>query len=340
MEQTLRVCIYGATGYTASELLRKLLEHPYVRITDLVSSSNYDKKLSEVFPSFINTPLENRYLVKEPQEDFDLAFLCLPHEISLELVPELRKKGKKVIDLSGAYRIKNKEAYKEFYGFEHRFEKFLEESVYGLTEVFRDEIKYAELVANPGCYPTATLLALYPLLKNKIELENVIVHALSGISGAGRKPKQHFHFPEMTENFFNYSVEKHRHTPEMEDVIKRVYGKEVKVRFTPTVVPVSRGMISTVYVKTEKVNLRELFLETYKNEPFVRVIDELPKTKYVLGTNMCLIYPFYDERTKIAVIISVIDNLGKGASLQAIQNMNVMLGFEETTGLKEVPLFP
>ncbi len=340
MEQTLRAVIYGATGYTGIELIKALLNHPYIEISELISSSSAGKKAGEVLPFLSPYYISEKYLVSEPQEDFDIAFLCLPHEVSYELVPELLNKGKKVVDLSGAYRIKDPSLYPEFYGFEHRNEEELSRAVYGLPEIFREEIKKAELVANPGCYPTATLLGIYPFLKAGLEVEDVVVHALSGVSGAGRKTRQHFHFPEMTENFFTYSVEKHRHTPEMEDVIKRVSGKEVRVRFTPTVVPASRGMISAVYLRSEKVNVKELFLDTYGEEIFIRVSDTPPHTKWVLGTNNCFIYPFYDERTDRYVVISVIDNLGKGASLQAIQNANLMLGLEEDTGFLQTPSFP
>ena len=339
MEQTLRVSVFGATGYTGLELLRILSSHPKVRITDLISSSTAGKRLGEIFPFFEGSDLGNKTLVSEPEEDFDTAFLCLPHEASMELVPELVSEDKKVIDLSGAYRIRDPKAYVEFYGFEHSHPELLQKAVYGLPELFRDNIKGADLVANPGCYPTATLIALYPLLKYT-KVDNVVVHALSGVSGAGRKTRQHFHYPEMEENFFAYSVEKHRHTPEMEDALNRLLGVDIKLRFTPVVVPASRGMLVTVYADTEERNLMELYRETYSSEPFVSVIDRPPMTKWVLGTNNCLLYPTYDPRTSKAVIISAIDNLGKGASGQAVQNMNLMWGFEETLGLFRQPLFP
>ena len=340
MEQTLKAVVYGATGYTGIELIKSLLNHPYIEISELISSSNAGKKVGEVIPLLSPYYISENYFVSEPQEDFDLAFLCLPHDVSYELVPKLLDLGKKVIDLSGAYRIKEPSLYPEFYGFQHSNTEELDKAVYGLPEIFRKDIKDAELIANPGCYPTATLLALYPFLKEQMPLNDIVVHALSGVSGAGRKTKQQFHFPEMTENFFTYSVEKHRHTPEMEDVIRRVSGKEVKIRFTPTVVPTSRGMISTVYLKSERVNIKELFLDTYGEEIFVKIIDSPPHTKWVIGTNNCFIYPFYDERTDRYVIISVLDNLGKGASLQAVQNANIMLGFEEDTGFLQTPSFP
>jgi len=340
VEQTLKVALYGVTGYTGAELLRNLIRHPGVRITSLVSSSAVGRTLGEVLPSLSSSSLSSKRLVPEPEEEFDLAFLCLPHEVSLSAVPPLLAGGKKVIDLSGAYRIKDPEVYPSFYGFSHGEPDLLKKAVYGLPEIFREKIRTADLVANPGCYPTATLLALYPLLREGVELESVVIHALSGVSGAGRQTKQHFHFPEMAENCFPYALDKHRHTPEIEDVIERVSGVRPKVRFTPVVVPLVRGMLVTVYVRTRKRDLRELYTRTYANEPFVRIADNPPMTKWVLGTNLCLLYPCYDDRTAMAVIVSVIDNLGKGASLQAIQNMNLMFGFEETLSLPKEGLFP
>ena len=339
MEQALRVCVFGATGYTGAELLRILSSHPKVRISDLISGSTAGKRLEEVLPSFSGTDLGERVLSPEPSEDFDLAFLCLPHEASMELVPQLLSQGKKVVDLSGAYRIRDPEAYEEFYGFKHSHPELLKEAVYGLPELFRKDIPGADLIANPGCYPTATLIALYPLLRHA-KVGSVIVHALSGVSGAGRRTRQHFHYPEMEENFFAYSVEKHRHTPEMEDALGRLLGLEVRIRFTPVVVPASRGMLVTVYAETEELNVDELYREAYLGEPFIRVIDRPPMTRWVLGTNLCLVYPTYDARTSKAVVISAIDNLGKGASGQAVQNMNLICGFGEDLGLPRTPLFP
>ncbi len=340
MEQEVKVCLYGATGYTGTELLRILLNHPRVKVVSLISQSYANRKLGEVFPFFEKTCLGNKYLSEEPHEDFDLAFLCLPHEASLELVPQLLSQGKKVIDLSGAYRIKDPKCYLEYYGFEHKYPHLLQEASYGLPEIFCEDIKKARLVANPGCYPTATLLALYPLLKEGIEFDSVIVDALSGVSGAGRKTAQRFHYPEMEGNAFAYSVEKHRHTPEMEDVIKRISRKEIKVRFTPQVVPLVRGMMSKVYIKVERLNYRELYREVYKEEPFVVVMDEPPHVKYAVGTNRCFIFCYYDDKNSTLEIISVIDNLGKGASSQAVQNFNLLMGFEEILGLKNAVLFP
>ncbi|MFN3813054.1 MAG: N-acetyl-gamma-glutamyl-phosphate reductase [Aquificaceae bacterium] len=340
MEQTLRVCIYGATGYTGIELLRILLNHPYVRVVSLTSQTYKGKYISELFPYFSDSYVSNMLLVEEPNEEFDLAFLCLPHDASLELVPNLLEMGKKVIDLSGAYRIRNASLYPEFYGFEHKYPYILERAVYGLPEVFRDSIKSADIVSNPGCYPTAALLSIYPLLKAKVDFEKVVIDAISGVSGAGRKTAQSFHYPEMEQNTFAYSISKHRHTPEIENVIERVSGRDVSVRFTPKVVPMSRGMLSTTYLYMERLDLLELFTETYREEKYVKTVSHPPMTKYVLGTNLCLIFPYYDERTGIALIVSAMDNLGKGASGQAVQNMNLMIGMEETVGIEKIALFP
>ena len=335
---TKKVGILGATGYTGLELIKILLNHPNMEISYLGSISNKGKKVSEVFPFLEKYPVGK--LQFEDYEnippDAELLFLALPHEVSMELVPQLLEKGYKVVDLSGAYRFKNLQDYKTFYGFEHKYPPTLEIAVYGLPEIYREKIKKASLVANPGCYPTATLLALYPLLakaKDLIADETIIVHALSGVSGAGRGLKQHFHFPEMTNNMFTYKVVNHRHIPEMEFVANSLTNKGLKIRFTPTVVPIDRGMISTVYIKMKKTDLRELYKEVYQKEFFIQILNQPPKSKEVANTNFCFIYPAYDERTSTAVIVSAIDNLVKGASGQAVQNANLMLGLEETAGL-------
>ncbi len=335
---TKKVGILGATGYTGLELIRLLLNHRGFEIAYLGSVSSAGKKVKEVFP-FLEG-FEVGELTFEDYENIppevELLFLALPHEVSMEKAPQLLEKGYKVIDLSGAYRFKNLEDFKIFYGFEHKYPSLLEEAVYGLPEAFREKIKTARLVANPGCYPTATLLALYPLLKNPdlIEEETVVVNGLSGVSGAGRGLKQQFHFPEMVNNMFAYKVIGHRHTPEMEFVANRISRRGLKVRFTPAVVPIDRGMLSVVQVKTKKTDLVELYNETYKDERFVKVVSHPPKSKEVANTNLCFVYPAYDDRTNTAVIVSAIDNLVKGASGQALQNANLMAGFDEGEGLE------
>jgi len=335
-----KVGILGATGYTGLELIKILHRHPQMEIGFLGSVSSAGKKVKEVFP-FLEGFEIGEYTFgnyEEIPQDVELLFLALPHEVSMEQVPLLLSKGFKVVDLSGAYRFKSLGDYKTFYGFEHKHPETLEVAVYGLPEIFREHIKNASVVANPGCYPTATMLALYPLLtggRDYIKDDTVVVHALSGVSGAGRSPKQHFHFPEMTNNMFPYKVLKHRHIPEMEYIARTLSGMDIKVRFTPTVVPIDRGMISTVYVKSEKFEVFDLYREVYKDEPFVRVVEQPPHSKWVANTNYCYVYPVYDERTDTVVVISAIDNLVKGASGQAVQNANLMLGLDERLGLED-----
>ncbi len=335
----MKVAIAGASGYTGLELLRVLQLYKDIEVNQITSRQFKGKKLKEVFPFFSSYVSE---LVFEEELDLDKSdffFLCLPHEPSVELVKDIYKKGKKVIDLSAAYRIKEIKAYDNYYGFSHKYPDILEKAVYGLPEIYRDSIKNSSVVANPGCYPTATLLGLYPLLKESlIEEDTVVVNALSGISGAGRKLKEQFHYPEAFGNAYAYSPTGHRHIPEMEDVSRNITGKNIKIRFTPHILPVSRGMISTVTLKTSlsRDQLRELYHLEYRYEPFIRFVKKPPEIKQVVGSNYCDIFVEKDERTGMAIIISAIDNLGKGASLQAVQNFNIMTGREETEKLLEL----
>ncbi len=340
----MKVAIAGASGYTGVELLKVLQQYEDVEINQITSRTYQGKTLKEVFPFFI----KSRYGNLKFQENFelqksDIYFLCLPHEPSIEFVYQLYKLGKKVIDLSAAYRIKDLSAYPEYYGFEHSHSDVLEKAVYGLPEIFREDIRSAQIVANPGCYPTATLLGLYPVVNERLNTEDtVIVNAMSGISGAGRKLKEDFHYPEAFGNSYSYSPKNHRHIPEMENILKITSNQNIKVRFTPHILPVARGMISTISVRTDlnENQLKELYLNYYQNEPFIRLTDSPSKIKNVAGTNFCDIFVSKDERTGFAIIISVIDNLGKGASLQAVQNFNLMTGRNETENLINFPVWP
>jgi len=331
----MKLVIAGASGYTGIELLRYLLpykssEADVVQIT----SRQYDgKKLSEVFPHFKGSKFENLVFSSDVDLDIgDIYFLCLPHEPSVELVKKLFDRGKYIIDLSAAYRISRAEDYIKFYKFNHNYPELLNVATYGLPEIFRERIKTSKIIANPGCYPTASILALYPSLKEDIiSDENIVINALSGISGAGRKLNEKFHYPEAFGNSYPYSVINHRHIPEMEDVIYRFSNKKVKIRFTPHILPVTRGMISTVTFRTDlnKKMLMELYQSYYQNELFIRLRNQPPEIKWVNGTNYCDIFVEKDDRTGMAIVISSIDNLGKGASSQAIQNFNIIAGFEE-----------
>jgi len=338
----LKISIVGASGYTGVELIRILSFHKKVGINQIVSRQFAGKKLRSVFPHLSKSRYEDMIFDDDIDPvSSDLYFLCLPHEPSVELVRQLSEKGKKVVDLSGSYRIKDRSAYPEYYGFEHKYPDTLEKAVYGLPEIFREKIKKADIVANPGCYPTATLIAVFPAVKEEVITDNrIVVNALSGISGAGRGLKQQFHYPEAFGNSYAYNPVKHRHIPEMEDVIRIVSGKKIKVRFTPHIIPVSRGMISTVVFETDlkKDQLIELYRLEYRYEPFVRIVSRPPQIKDVVGSNFCDIYVDLDERTGHAVVISAIDNLGKGASSQAVQNMNILLGFGEEECLKDISL--
>ena len=335
----MQVAIAGASGYTGLELLRILQLFKDVEINQITSRQYKGKALKEVFPFFHSYVKD---LTFEEELDIDKSeffFLCLPHEPSVELVKKIADKGKKVIDLSAAYRIKNVSAYPEFYRFEHSYPDLVEKAVYGLPEIFREDIEKAQVVANPGCYPTATLLGLYPIVKEGLfKGDTVVVNALSGISGAGRKLKEQFHYPEAFGDSYAYSPTGHRHIPEMENVIKQFSEKDLKVRFTPHILPVSRGMISTITVETDltKKQLKELYHLEYRYEPFINLVDTPPHIKHVAGSNFCNIYVDKDEKTGLAVIISAIDNLGKGASSQAVQNFNIMTGKEETYNLLDI----
>ncbi len=344
----MKVGIIGASGYTGAELIRGLSLYQEVEINQIVSRNFAGKKLKDVFPNLSDSRYQDLTFEEEADLDSsDFYFLALPHQPSVELVKLLYEKGKKVVDLSAAYRIKNPSAYPHYYGFEHKYLEILSNAVYGLPEIYREEIEKASIVANPGCYPTATLLALFPAVKEGIiQSDSITVNALSGISGAGRGLKQHFHYPEAYGNAYPYNPIKHRHIPEMEDVINRISDKKLLIRFTPHIIPVSRGMISTVVFKTDmkKEQLEELYRLEYRYEPFIRILNSPPAIKDVVGSNYCKIYVDYDERTGDAVIISAIDNLGKGASLQALQNFNIMTGMLEDKYLKDIShisiLFP
>lgn len=333
MEQEIKVGIAGFTGYTGLELLRILSKHPHVKITSLSSSTHHGKYLSEIF-DFL--PIKDVKITKEI-EDVDVVFLALPHEASLEYVPYYAKKGFKIIDLSGAFRLKDKEAFKKYYNLEynetHTF--ILGEVAYGLPELFKDKIKNAKIISNPGCYPTASILGAYPVVKGLNYKGVIYIDAISGVSGAGKKLKDDFHYPYMEQNAFYYNIGKHRHTPE----IKEYLG--IEVSFSPMVIPASRGMIANIkFFDIEEHDFYTLYQGFYKDKPFIKMVNTPPHTKWTIGTNMCYIYIHYHKSLKTLEVISAIDNLGKGASSQAVQNMNIMFGLDETISLDKIPILP
>ena len=343
-----RVAIVGAGGYTGVELLRLLCLHPHVELTCLTSLEEVGAPVSGVFPS-----LPKRIALKLETLDLDrviaasdIVFTALPHKAAMAVVPPLLAAGKKVIDLSADFRLRDVGVYEQWYQ-RHTCPELIPEAVYGLPELYRERIRGARLIANPGCYPTSAILALAPLLRNGlIDLETVIIDSKSGATGAGRAVRLGSLFCEVNEGFKAYGVGSHRHTPEIEQVLGDLAGSAVTVSFTPHLLPISRGILSTSYAKLRKpvggAELSELFQEFYRGEPFVRVCPagELPNVAMVKGSNYCDLGVVSDPRTGRAIVVSAIDNLVKGASGQAIQNMNIMAGFEEGLGLQVVPLFP
>jgi len=347
----IKVGIAGATGYTGIELIRILLDHPEAKITKLAAKMDgKPQKISNIFPSLkgridlVCTDLDISDMAKES----DLIFLALPHKVSLKFVPQFIKLGKKVIDLSADFRFDDLKLYEEWYApHTEESKKLNSQAVYGLPELYKEKIKKANLIANPGCYPTSVILGVAPLLKDKLaKTENIIADSLSAASGAGRAPSMSAHYPECNENVKAYSIATHRHTPEMEQELSKLAKKEIKISFTPHLLPMNRGILSTIYLnlvkKTEEEEIIKLYQNFYKNEPFVRVLEKgiFPETRNVRNSNYCDIGIKIDERTNRAIIVSAIDNLVKGASGQAIQNMNIMYGFKETLGLESPGITP
>jgi N-acetyl-gamma-glutamyl-phosphate reductase len=344
----LKVAIVGASGYTGVELIRLLSNHPEVEITAVTSEQSAGKDISSIFPSLINIfdktleHLDADLIAKKA----DLIFTALPHQKAMDVVPHFLKAGKKVIDLSADFRIKDASTYGAWYE-EHKAPELLKEAAYGLPELHREEIKKARLIANPGCYPTSAILALAPLLKNGlIAPETIVIDSKSGVSGAGRSATQDTHFPEANEGFKAYKVAEHRHTPEIEQELGLLANSPVIVTANPHLLPVNRGILSTVYASVKK-DVDEDFIiglynKFYGKERFVRVYHKgsFPNISNVRGSNFCDIGIRLDNRTGRVVIISAIDNLVKGASGQAVQNMNIMYGFAEDMALKGLPFFP
>ncbi|OGX68232.1 MAG: N-acetyl-gamma-glutamyl-phosphate reductase [Paenibacillus sp. RIFOXYA1_FULL_44_5] len=348
MERKLRVAIVGSTGYGGVELIRLLSNHPYVQITSVISSSNAGTPITDGYPHLQNIVTE--YLDPVDPElikgKADVAFTATPHGVSAELSPRFLEAGIKVIDLSGDFRLPA-ELYEKWYKRKAAEPEFLQKAFYGLADVYGSEAQGADFISNPGCYPTAASLGLIPALHaDVIDRSSIIIDAKSGVSGAGRGLAQNVHFAEMNENFLAYKVNKHQHTPEIEMILERAAGEPVTVTFTPHLLPITRGILCTSYASLKESYTEEELLDLYRNyyldRPFVRIREKgkWPATKEVWGSNYCDIGLSVDERTGRLTIISVIDNLVKGAAGQAIQNLNLMMGWEETTGLQFVPVYP
>jgi N-acetyl-gamma-glutamyl-phosphate reductase len=345
----LNVAIVGASGYTGLELIRILHCHPEVAVTCLTSEQSAGRKISDIFPTLrgrCELTLENLEPVRVAGKA-DLIFTALPHKAAMEVVPTFLKLGRHVIDLSADYRLSDPGVYGAWYE-PHLNPANLKKAVYGLPEIRRAKIKGARLVANPGCYPTSIILALAPLLKKGlINTGDIIADSASGVTGAGRAAKVDSLYCEVNEGFRAYGVGGvHRHTPEIEQELSLLAGEKLMVTFSPHLVPMDRGILSTVYATprtaatTEK--LLTLYQDFYRGEPFVRILPQgcLPSTAFVRGSNFCDIAPLVDQRTGRIIIVSAIDNLVKGASGQAVQNMNIVCGFPENMGLEGLGLFP
>lgn len=338
----LRIAVAGATGYAGGELLRILAAHPEAEIVRLTSETYAGQNLADVMPAFRDV-LDAELTALDLDtvgEGVDLIFTALPHRTAMNAVPKILASGKRIVDFSADYRLKDPEVYEAWYGTRHTDPGNLDGAVYGLPELHRDEIREARLVANPGCYPTGAILALAPLLQGGlIEPGSIVVDAKSGVSGAGRRAELEYSFCEVNESVRAYSIARHRHTPEIEQELSQAAGSAVTLNFTPHLIPMSRGILSTCYARTKDgvsaPDLRASFEKAYGDEPFVRLLPEgeVPSTGQVWGSNFVDLGFVPDERTGRVIVVAALDNLTKGAAGAAVQNMNLMAGFPETTAL-------
>ncbi len=343
-----KAAIINVTGYSGIELARILHRHPDVELTQVTGRSAVGQKLGEAFPHLADIDME---IEPEVTESVDVVFSALPQTASAEALVPLVEQGVRSIDISADFRLKDASEYEEWYGVAHVRPQLLEDSVYGLPELNRSDVRSATLVANPGCYPTGAILALAPAIREGLIHEDIIVDAKSGVSGAGRGLSLTTHFSEVNENVSAYSVGGHRHMPEITQELRRFGGGfQPRLTFLPHLIPMTRGILNSCYANlkdgaiaagSEGVKeLRALYESFYRDEPFVQVVGSSPMTKHTLGNNNCVLFPTVDLRTNRLMVISCLDNLVKGAAGQAIQNMNLMLGLEETEGLEQLALYP
>jgi N-acetyl-gamma-glutamyl-phosphate reductase len=347
LSNRIRIAILGASGYTGAELIRLLARHPNIRFVTLTADRQAGKKVADVFPHLGGLDLPDLVTIERADwSQVDCVFCCLPHGTTQEVIAALPR-HLKVIDLSADFRLADVALYAEWYGHAHRAPELQKEAVYGLSELARPDIKTARLVANPGCYPTSAQLPLVPLIEaGQIDIDDIIIDAKSGVTGAGRAAKEANLFAEVGEGINAYSIASHRHAPEIEQGLSRAAGRPVLVNFTAHLMPMNRGILSTIYVRLHNGatadDLRATLGTKYQGEPFVRVVPKgvAPATRHVRGSNHALIGVFADRLPGRAIVLSVEDNLVKGASGQAVQNMNLMYGLPETTALEQQPLFP
>ena len=338
-----RVGIVGGTGYTGMELIRLLLGHPQAEIAFICSRSQAGVYVSDVFPHFAGK-IDLRF-TSEPDFDCDVVFFAAPNGVAMQKVAGLLERGIKVIDLAADFRLRDPELWEKWYKIPHSCPELLDQAVYGLPELYREQIKQASLIANPGCYPTSVLLGFFPLLSRKIVPRTpLIADVKSGVSGAGRKSGAGMILPELAANFKAYNASAHRHYPEIKQQLDAMSGAAIELSFTPHLIPVSRGIIATLYceVSMEISELQDIFEQTYASEPFVKVLaaGQHPETRYVTGINECHIAVHKPVDSRVSKVLVAIDNLVKGAAGQAIQNMNLLYGLEETTGLTGTSVLP
>ena len=338
------VSVIGASGYAGAELVRILLSHPNVHIAALSSVSYTGQSIAELYPAYRNICESALVSEQEAVEKGDVVFASLPHGLSQEIALECDKKGKLFIDLGADFRLDDGETYTQWYGKDYIYPELHRKAVYGLSEIYREDIKNSKIIGNPGCYPTSVALGLYPAISNGlVNTDSFIVDSKSGVTGAGKSLTQKTHFPECNEAFSPYNIGKHRHTPEIEQTLSRFAGNNVRVTFVPHLLPVNRGIVSTVYAdlkpgcSVEKVH--EIYAKTYEKEHFVRVLPlgDVANLRNVRMSNYCDISVHEDAHTSKLIIVSAIDNMFKGAAGQAVQNMNIALGIDETAGIDFVP---
>lgn len=344
----MKTAIFGASGYTGQELTRILSGHPEMKLVAVTSRRFAGQSVADVFPA-LRGLTSLKYQNATPAEISkicDAVFLALPHSISMGIAPEFIKTGKKLVDLSADYRLRDITTYETWYG-KHSSAKFIKDAVYGIPELYRTKIKKTKFIANPGCYPTSIILSLAPALKKKLlDVSTIVADSASGVSGAGREPLTGSLFCEVDGGFKAYKVGKHRHLPEIEQELNALAGKKFPISFTPHLLPVKRGILSTIYAKLKKdislAGLYEMYSTFYEHEAFIRMCPPgvYPNIASVCGSNYCDIGLAVDPRTKRVIIMAAIDNLIKGAAGQAVQNMNIMCGFKEDAGLRAAPLYP
>lgn len=351
MSQTIKAGLVGVTGYTGMELARLMIHHSSMELVRVTSRSEAGKTLADIYPFLNRLPLGNLVITqpdpKDLAEECDVVFLAVPHKTAMEIAATLLEEGVKVVDLSADFRINDKATYEQWYDVEHTRSELLTEAVYGLPELYLDQIMGARLIANPGCYPTSSILGLAPALTNKfIETDDIIIDAKSGASGAGRGAKVGSLFCEVADSFKAYGLPSHRHTPEIEQEISKLGKTDITVSFNTHLLPIDRGILSTIYTKltadTSLDDIHTAYTEFYAGKPMVRVLPkgQLPETRFVRGTVFCDIGLVVDPRTNRLIILSAIDNLCRGASGQALMNANLICGLDIDEGLPMAPMMP